>query len=169
MAETPQVVETSSQAEQNKQPVYEIGFHIVPTVGENGIPGVVEKLRAELLKYEAEMIKEDFPRKILLAYIIERSAAGKREKYADTYFGSIKFALEREHIPAVEAYLRSAKDMLRYLLIETVREEVQVPRRAVFTSDRLEGETIQKPISAPERAGEVSEEELNKSIEALVN
>jgi ribosomal protein S6 len=169
MAETPQVVETSSQAEQNKQPVYEIGFHIVLTVGEDGIPAVVEKLRGELSKHEAEIIKDDFPRKIVLAYIIERAAAGKREKYADAYFGSIKFALERENIPALEVYLRSSKDILRYLLIETVREEVQSPRRAIFTSDRLEGERIQKPVSAPEQGGEVSEEELNKSIDALVN
>ncbi len=169
MAESPQVTQTSSQAEHSKQPVYEIGFHIVPTVGEEGILGIVEKLRAELLKHNAEIIKEDFPRKLVLAYTIERAAAGKHEKYVNAYFGAIKFALEREDISAIDSYLRGSKDTLRYLLIETVREEVQSPRRLIFTSDRLEGETIQKPVSTKEQSSEVSEEELNKSIDALVN
>ncbi len=51
-----------------------------------------------------------------------------------------------------------------------MREDATVaPRRAVFTSDRLEGETIKKPAAAPEEKTAVSEEELDKSIDALVS
>ena len=65
--------------------------------------------------------------------------------------------------------LRGMSEVLRFLVIETVREDVVAPRRAVFSSDRLEGEPIKKPTAAPEAVREISEEELNKSIDALVN
>ena len=173
-------VETSSQAsvsesrvasaKRDERPVYEVGFHVVPDVAEGKVSEVVEKIRAQLQKGNAEIITEASPRKTSLAYTVERATTGKREKYNDAYFGFIKFATERENIPAIETLLRSTKEILRYLLIETTREEaVAAPRRAIFTSDRLEGETIKKPVSAPEKGGEVSEEELNKSIEALVS
>lgn len=152
-------------------PVYEIGFHVVPTVAEDGVAAVVEKIRAAL--GSAEIIAEHFPQKMLLTYQVERSVQGKREKYTEAYFGFIKFALaeaaERSAIPTLQAALTALPEVLRFLIIETVREDAPNPRRAVFTSSRLEGETIKKPEAAPERAAEVSEEELDKSIDALVN
>jgi ribosomal protein S6 len=171
MAEVSQAAEASSQANAPKdsRPVYEVGFHLVPTLDEAGALAAVEQLRTELAKGKAEIISEGAPAKMMLAYTIERSTSGKREKYAEAYFGFIKFATERETIAALEGFLRSTREILRYILIETVREDI-VPRRAIYTSDRLEGETIKKPTSAPEVSkGPVSEEELNKSIEALVN
>ena len=58
--------------------------------------------------------------------------------------------------------------MLRSLIIETVREDIVPPKaRAVFTSDRLEGETIKAPKAPKEVPAEVSEAELDKSIDAL--
>jgi len=155
--------------EQDTRPVYEVGFHVVPTVEEAGVGDAVENIRAELAKSNAEIIKEQFPQKITLAYTIERRAAGKREKFNESYFGFIKFAVEREAVAGLEAFLRSANEILRYLLIETTREEPVTTRRAVYSSNRLEGETIKKPVSTPETPSEVSEEELTKSIDALVN
>jgi ribosomal protein S6 len=172
MAEMSQVsLETSSQANApiDSRPVYEVGFHVVPTVEETKVGDVVETIRAVLAEAKAEIIRDQFPQKMTLAYTIELSVAGKREKYTESYFGFIKFAAEREHIAALEAQLRSSKDILRYLLIETTREEPVIARRAVYSSNRLEGETIKKPATAPETPGEVSDEELTKSIDALVN
>lgn len=163
-------VDGSSQAKQSKdpRPVYEVGFHVMPTIEESAVGSVVEGLHTELAKGDAEIITEQFPAKMMLSYTIERALSGKREKFSGSYFGWIKFATEREHIAALEDSLRDNKNILRYLLIQTVREDA-APRRAVFTSDRLEGEIIQKPTTAPEKGGEVSEEELEKSIEALVS
>jgi small subunit ribosomal protein S6 len=173
MAETSQVSqETSSQANSPKEtrPIYEVGFHVVPTVNEAEVPAVVEKIRALLSKGDAEIISEGAPQRMRLAYTIERATSGKREKYDEAYFGFIKFASEREHIAALEAHLRADHSILRYLLVETVREDIMAaPRRVTFASDRLEGETIKKPAQAPEKAGEVSEEDLEKSIDALVS
>lgn len=163
--------EASSQAnatlKEKGNPVYEVGFHIIPTVGEEGVGAVVESVRSIL--GDAEIINEGFPHKITLAYQVERATQGKREKYTESYFGHIKFAATREALPAIHAALSASQPILRFLIIETVREDIaQAPRRAVFASDRLEGKTIEKPAAAAEKpVGEVSEAELDKSLEAL--
>jgi len=176
MAETSQTAEVSSQANppagragvSGGRPVYEVGFHVAPTVGDEGVASVVDSIKTAL--GDAEIISEQFPQKMKLAYTIVRSETGKREKSDDAYFGFIKFALDREHVNAFQDALRADRKVLRFLLIETVREDIAAaPRRAVFSSDRLEGETIKKPVEeVAEKSAEVSEEELDKSIDALV-
>jgi ribosomal protein S6 len=161
---------TASKAD--SKPIFEVGYHIVPTVGDDGVAAVVDRVRAAIEKASTELIKDEFPQKVTLAYQIERAAEGRREKYTEAYFGYIKFALsgeegDGERINALENALRADRAVLRYLLVETVREDASPQRRAVFASDRLEGETIKKPVSAPEVAGEVSEAELDKSLDAL--
>lgn len=167
MAEEPQGAEPSTQADTvSKTPVYEVGFHLVPAVGDEGVSAAAEKVRKVL--GDAEIIAEGAPQKMALSYIIERAAQGKREKFSEAYFGWIKFATDREHLPGIAEKLGAMKDVLRHLIIETVREDIAAERRrAVFTSDRLEGETIKKTPRTEEKGGEVSEAELDKSIEAL--
>jgi ribosomal protein S6 len=166
MAETAQAPAASTQAQpKDPRPVYEVGFHLVPSIPEEGVGAAVEKVRA--LLGNAEIISQGFPVKTTLAYTIERAATGKHEKFTQSYFGWIKFVTEdRALIPALEKGLMGLHEVLRSLIIETVREEVAKPSRATFASDRLEGETIKK-VSEVEKGGEVSQEELDKSIEAL--
>lgn len=147
--------------------IYEVGFHLVPTIAEDGVGAAVEKMR-KAIGADAELISEGYPQKMHLAYVVERAAQGKREKYGEAWFGWIKFAQTRDKMPALEAALAASQDVLRFLIIETVREDIVAPKtRAVFASDRLEGETIKKPAAPAEKAAEVSQEELDKSIDAL--
>jgi ribosomal protein S6 len=142
----------------------------VPSADEATITKVAQAVRAAVEKNEAEIISEGAPSRMRLAYTIERASAGHHEKFDEAYFGFIKFATERENIPALESFLRGNRDVLRFLLTETVREDlINAPRRATFASDRLEGETIKKPVSEPEKGGEVSEADLDKSLDALVS
>jgi ribosomal protein S6 len=171
MSETAQAVEASTQAPADKSPIYEIGFHIVPTVAEEAVGEVVEKIKKSLGS-EVEIVAEGVPVRMRLAYQIERATQGKREKYTESYFGWVKFALKGEEVGtqvgAIEQSLRATREVLRYLLVETVREDLMQQRsRAVFGSDRLEGQTLVKAPREAEKAVEVSEAELDKSIEAL--
>ncbi len=170
MAETAQANPASTQAPVTKTPVYEVGFHLVPTVGEEGLPAAVEAIRKAL--GDVEIIKESFPAKMTLAYTVERPVGGKREKYTQSYFGWVKFALKpeagREGIPTLQDALRAMQSILRFIVIETVREDISATRqRTVFVSDRLEGKTLEKPVAAKETPAEVSDAELDKSLEAL--
>ncbi len=172
MSQVEAQAETSSQANTPKdsRPLYEIGFHVVPTVEEAKVGEVVEAIRAEVKKAGGEIKTEQIPQKIALAYTVERATTGKREKYNESYFGWIQFVVEdRSGINNIEDFLKQNKNILRYLFIKTEPQEAQAQRRAIFSSNRLEGETLKKPAAAPEApVAEVSEEELNKSIDALV-
>jgi ribosomal protein S6 len=164
-----QATDASSEADVISAPIiYEVGFHLVPTIAEDGVGAAVEKVR-KLIGDDAEFISEGYPAKMSLAYTIERATQGKREKYSEAWFGWIKFATTRNKIPALEAALNDSRDVLRSLIIETVREDIVPPKaRAVFSSDRLEGETIKKPQAPAEKAAPVSEAEIDKSIDAIV-
>lgn len=163
-----QATDASSEADVASAPIiYEVGFHLVPTIAEDGVGAAVENVR-KLISEDAEFISEGYPQKITLAYTVERATQGKREKYTEAWFGWIKFATTRGKIPALEAALLDSREVLRSLIIETVREDIMPPKaRAVFSSDRLEGETIKKPAAPAEAAAPVSEVELDKSIDAL--
>ena len=127
MAEMSQAsAETSSQANSPKEtrPIYEIGFHVVPSADEATITNVAKDVRAAIEKGDAEIITEGAPSRMRLAYTIERATAGHHEKFDEAYFGFIKFATERENIPALEAFLRGNSSILRFLLVETVREDL---------------------------------------------
>ncbi len=170
MAETSQAKASSQASQQETRPIYEIGFHVVPQADEAQAAQVVETLKSTLISKDAEIISEGAPARVRLAYTIDRAEAGRHEKFDEAYFGFIKFAIEREHINELETKLRGNREILRFLLVQTVREDITLaPRRVMFTSDRLEGETIKKPVSEPEKAVEVSEEDLEKSIDALVS
>lgn len=163
-----QATEAPSGAEVSSAPIiYEVGFHLVPTIAEDGVGAAVESVR-KLIGEDAEFISEGYPQKMQLAYVIERATQGKREKYGESWFGWIKFATTRSKVPALEAALNASREVLRSLIIETVREDITPPKaRAVFSSDRLKGETIQAPAAPQEVAAPVSEAELDKSIDAL--
>lgn len=159
---------SSQAAPKDTRPLYEVGFHLVPTLEESALAGVVNTLHDRITKAGGEVVREQFPAKTPLTYVIERSVSGKREKYGESYFGWAQFvAMEKEGIPGLETFLQQSKEVLRYLLIHTTYENTAAQRRAVFSSNRLEGETIKKPADV-EEGGEVSEADLDKSIDALV-
>jgi ribosomal protein S6 len=163
-----QATAASSEAQvKNTTPVYEVGFHLVPALDEAGVLAAVAAIHKML--GDAEIISETAPQRMALAYVIERATQGKRDKYSEAYFGFIKFATPRENIPGIEEALRANREVLRYLLVATVREDMtQAPRRAVYSSDRLEGKTLERAPREAEKTGAVDEGELDKSIEALV-
>ena len=157
---------------EGREAVYEIGFHLVPVLTEQEIAEAFDRLHKALARAKAAILAEESPKKMPLAYRIERSVAGKREKYTEGYFGFIKFELPEAddagtHAAAFEQMLRGDSAVLRYLFIKTSREAPAAPK-ALYSSKSLEGRTIEKHSALPEERVEVSEEELDKSIEALV-
>lgn len=168
MAEMSQAAEASTQATSDARPVYEVGFHLLPSIPEGEVAATADKIRA--LLGSAEIISQGTPAKTTLAYTIERAGQGKREKFTQSYFGWIKFAVEdNTGIVGLQESLRAMPEVIRYMVISTTREEAKAPKRAVFGSDRLEGETIAKVPRTEEKAVEVSEVELDKSLEGLTS
>ncbi|HEX8994327.1 MAG TPA: 30S ribosomal protein S6 [Candidatus Paceibacterota bacterium] len=170
MNNTSQASQASTQAKSDEKVVLEAGFHIVPTVAEADVTAIADSVRTIIEKAGGSVISSEMPKRMPFAYRIERSVAGKREKYTEGYFGWIKFEAEAGAAKAVEHALRDLSEILRFMVIRTTREAITYTPRAVFASNSLEGKTIEKPavVVAPEEKKEVSETELDKTIESLV-
>lgn len=150
--------------------VYEIGYHLVPTLSDADAVAQAAAIRTQVEKAGGSVLSAEEPKRMTLAFRIERSEGGARGKYTESYFGWVKFEGPEElhtSVPMLKDSLTGNDRILRFMLVETVREAPQ-PVRNVFSSDRLAGETIRAPKRAEEKGGEVSEAELEKGIESLI-
>lgn len=155
--------------------VYEVGYHIVPTVSPEHLANEVEAIKAILGKVGlpaqagAAIISEEFPRMISLSYPMLKVVGPKRDYFDTANFGWIKF----ESSPAGAVELKKALDLsekiLRFIIVKTVRGNTMHGHK--FIKDGKEGMTrrassTEKIIDTPKP--EVTAEELDKSIDKLV-
>lgn len=152
--------------------VYELGYHILPTVAEEALAEEVDALKALIVQSGGVFIAEEAPQRINLAYKMEKGERGKNTYFDSAYFGWMKFELSPEKTLELKDALENRPNVLRFLLIKTVREDTRVGWRAELFEERESGVTIAKaPVVGRAPAGErpvISEEELDKSIEELV-
>jgi ribosomal protein S6 len=143
--------------------IYEVGFHILPTVEESRLSETLVKIKDVLAEKGASVISEDFPKLRQLAFTMAKEIQGKSQKFNKAYFGSIKFELDREALAQIDNAIKSNPDILRYIIVKTVRENtVYYSKNAEAVKEEGEDKAAEKP------AKEVSAEEIDKSIEELV-
>jgi ribosomal protein S6 len=146
--------------------VYELGFHIVPTIAEEKVANVFGDIKSLLEKNGAVFISEEYPKMRPLAYTMFKNEAGKNEKFNFAYFGWVKFDLGKEEIAEVKEKLEKNKEILRFLIIKTVRENTLYGQKLA----RKEGEKVEaiKDGVLAEEIVMASDEEIDKTIEGLV-
>jgi ribosomal protein S6 len=142
--------------------VYEIGYHLVPTLSEEDVALRVGDIQKLVSGHDGGIVAEEFPQMMDLAYTMRKMIAGRWEKYDQAYFGWIKFDTTPHEALAIEEEIRAFDFVLRHILVKTVREstiqEVVVAKKepAAPSAGKKEDE---KPIS---------EEEVDKAIDSLV-
>lgn len=146
--------------------VYEVGFHIIPSVAEGDVPAEVEKIKAILSNHGASVIAEETPRMIQLSYEMARKASGRRTGFTKAYFGWIKFEAKPEVTEAIGKEVATEANVLRSILISTVRESTL--SKKIFVSEHLAHETIKKPEMAKEGAIKMSDAEIDSAVDELV-
>jgi ribosomal protein S6 len=175
-------------ADEAETQVYELGFHIVPSVEEGDVASEVDTIKALVEKNGGVFISEESPKLIDLAYTIIKAIEGKKERFDTAYFGWIKFEMKTDSIGVVKEEIDLNKNVLRYLIIKTVKESTLTPKTAVFakedvsrkpapktntaSSEKVEedvkkADEVEKPV-VKEKKEPVSEEDLDKTIEELV-
>lgn len=147
--------------------VYEIGFHIVPFVGDEGVAHEVSKVKDALDKVGASVISEDFPRFRVLAYPIAKAIKGEKKNCKEAYFGWVKFELATDALEAFKKDIEKIENLLRYLIVKTVKENTLYS--AKFAREMKEGKKERKEDGTPEAPKEaINVVELDKSIDNLV-
>lgn len=153
--------------------IYEIGYHIVPLIDESEILVHASKIRSLIEEKEGIIISEDMPKLINLAYEISKSINTKKQKFNKAYFGSIKFEADPSQVMDLKNKIENLSDILRFLIIKTVRENtIHAPKIPMFKKEnKEEGIKNHKDVSTqtkPIEKVEISEEEMDKSIDELV-
>ncbi len=170
--ENTQTDETTSSSE-DQGLVYELAFHLLPTVSEDEGAKQVADLKALLEKNSATIISEEALKPMQLAYTMVKKLEGKNVTFDTSLFGVIKFDSDVAALDVLKEELDLSKNVLRFLIIKTVREYAPIQNRPVFREVKPPEEvtTLSKPKveEKKEDAKPISEEELDKTIEELVS
>ncbi len=140
--------------------VYELGYHLVPTLAEEEVPQYVNKIKDALDSYGAVVISEEMPKKMDLAYTMFPTVNNKKQKFLKSYFGWIKFEVDAESANAFKKDIEGMDEVFRSLLIITVRENTMAPKK-LFTSSK------KRPSKNDEEKMDVAQ--VDKEIDALVD
>jgi ribosomal protein S6 len=145
--------------------IYEVGYHIVPTVGEDGLSSEVGSVRSAIEDNGGAVFAEEWPKQMTLSYPISKDIDRKRHKFNESFFGWMKFEGTPDTAGAVNAILPTNKHMLRFVVIKTVREEV---KQRSHESNLVDPD--KKPVVKKEtvEGPQMSKEEMDQEIEKLV-
>jgi len=154
--------------------VYELGYHLVPTLAEEQIPAASGAVRGMIERISKDIIAEELPVFIDLAYQIVKTIEHKNKRFNDAYFGWIKFEATPEGIATLEEALKGDENVLRYLVVKTLRESTYLSNK--FPSSSAKAREMESMEVAPEAVSETAVpaveatpvDELDKAIEELV-
>lgn len=153
---------------QSENTIYEIGFHLVPSIDENEAVELSNTIKTLIQENKGNFISEEAPKLRSLAYDISKNINSKNQVYNRAYFGWIKFEAPSSSIEEIKNGVESNLSVLRSIIVKTVRENTMYTQKVVKRdrSDREESEV--DPLMTPEEVKPASEEEIDKSIEELV-
>ena len=150
-------IETKGQAR-----VYELAYLLVGTMPEENVAAKVGVIKDLVESKGAVSISEEFPRLMTLGYEMSRSISNKKTWFSDAYFGWMKFEMDPAMTEEVSVILKRDEDVLRFLMIKTVRENTIAGKRAMGTG-------MKRPVRKSENAEEtpIDEVQMEKKLEEL--
>ena len=148
--------------------VYEVGYTLLPSLAIEQVPAKVEELKEALQKAGGEVISLENPTLVDLAYPMTKVIQTVRYKCQTGYFGWMKFEMDKDGIKEVKKNFDSDENILRYLLVKTVRENTLLHGKMLFKEGdeekKIEFSNVEPELTLPES----TPEEIDKSIDDLV-
>jgi ribosomal protein S6 len=147
--------------------LYEVGFQIAPTLGEDGVRGASEKIKSLIQKVGGEVVSHGEPRQVRLAYTIRKEIEGKYQKFDTAFFGFYKFEAEPEALAELNDELARDAAVIRHIVVQTVPDtekttaalaaELREAEKKRRDASREESEEAEKPAEEPAKAPEAEE------------
>ncbi|MCR4334252.1 MAG: 30S ribosomal protein S6 [Patescibacteria group bacterium] len=128
--------------------IYEVGYFLVPSIPENKALEEMEIIHSIVTKEGGVIISSDTPKLQPLAYNIN--------KHDEGYFGWVKFEIQSSLIDSIKKALDSQSNILRYLLISTVKESTLASQKPIVVVEKDEDKKL------------ISVEEIDMKIDAMV-
>ena len=178
-------IENMNHNEHTEPRIYELGYHLVPTLPLEQIPKASGAVRGMIERISEDIIAEELPVFIDLAYQVVKTINHKNKRFDDAYFGFIKFEASPEDIAKLENELKKDENVLRYLVVKAFRENTFVSKKFPSSNPRNRDEAVVSEVvetlpvievSKPEVTNKAedttvpvsSDEELDKAIDKLV-
>lgn len=112
-----------------KGDIYELGLHLVSDINPEEVPARFGDIKNALENMGAMVISEEMPKELELAYEMRAVIENKVQYFTRSYFGWVKFELSADKIAEVKNMMDSRNDIIRMLLVSTVRENTLSPRK----------------------------------------
>lgn len=156
----------NNEVETNSR-IYELGYLLVPTLSEENVPATYSSLKDLIVSLGGEMISDEMPKMISLAYSMLKVTQNVRNKFDSAYFGWVKFEINPEKVLELKKKLDVDPNFIRFLILKTIRENTIAAKRFVHRDSR-------RKMSTPKKEGEnevplpFNKEEIDKEIDAMV-
>ncbi len=144
--------------------LYELGFLLDPVIPEDSVAGEVAKICQFIEARGGSVESSGTPILRSLAYTVEISGAGKRQKYNQAHFCWVRFKLTPNALAHLEQDILKFNVLLRHLVLTVAPgSTTPAPRRYVKKETVPLAQTV---VTATEQ--KVTEEDLDKEVDALI-
>ncbi len=159
-------METEVEKGDGDKRVYELGFLFVPTIAEENVPATYGALKDLISSFGGELISDEMPRMMPLAYSMLKVVSNVRSKFTSGYFGWVKFHMDGDKVIELKKKLDFDPNVIRFLILKTVKENTIAAKRFIGRDS-----AYRKPNTKKEEEGEavpMNKEEVDKEIDAMV-
>ncbi len=147
--------------------IYEVSYLLLPSLAQEQVPAKVASIHDAVEKAGGQVISGENGTLIDLAYPMTKVVQTLRHKCLQGYFGWLKFELTADGIVKVKKSLDGNDDVLRYLIIKTVRENTLVSGKMMLKKEEIMKKEV--PVSENLNPEEMAtSEEIDRSIDNLV-
>ena len=145
-----------SMGNKSTEKVYEVSFHLVPTMDADGVLQAFERVK-NAVSDQGKVLNEEQPALRELAYTIRhtvRQRDGTYNRYDEAHFGSVKFSAPRDSVKQVEQALLGDEEVLRFLVLETSAEDTRIGEVLPSDEEELEPESADADSDDEQKEGE---------------
>jgi len=148
--------------------VYEVGYLLVPTISEEEIPAVYGSIKEFITSFGGEIISDEMPKMIGLAYIMSKIFQNIRNKFNSAYFGWVKFSMNMKKVLELKKKLDLDPNILRFLILKTVKENTIATKRFARRDMARRRSPVMKRKGESEDVVPINKEEIDKEIDAMI-
>ncbi len=156
------MIDTLSQDDSLK--VYEIGYLLISSIPKEKVEETVESLKKILIDKGASILSMESAELIPILYTMEKKIGGTNHSFDQGYFGWFKFEISSSEIESIKKTFEVHTDMLRMLLINTVKENTYLGKKIAIAKVFSPDNTEDNPIITEKS----SIEDMDKSIDEMV-
>ena len=146
--------------------IYEIGYLLLSSIPEEKVMEVCDSLRSLIRNKNGVMISEENPVLNTLSYTMVKKIGTQNHSFDKGYFGWFKFEISTDEIEGLKKSFESNPNILRILLITTVRENTYIGKRESISTGTPSDVIIQDKGAVVQSPTNI--DEMDKSIDEMV-